>query len=124
MKSEEDVEYNLFNGRRSADQYVKGYLKGVLWISGGGLTLFMAVSAWVCLSIIELRKADVDLYGKYQSIVDTRFDRSMGNALQVQITENRLSNQIVQTKLDNILNDIKEFKDILRRTAPFERKEN
>lgn len=114
--SEEEKEYGLFNGRRSADQYVKGYLKGVVWISGGGLTLFMAVSAWVCLSIIDLRKADVDLYGKYQSIVDTRFDRSMGNALQVQITENRLSNQIVQTKLDNILNDIKEFKDILKRS--------
>ena len=46
-------EYGLFDGRRSADEYVKGYLKGIAVISGIGLAIFVGFSGWIALTVNE-----------------------------------------------------------------------
>lgn len=90
---EKHKEYGMFNGRRNADNYVKGYLKGIAIISGIGLTIFMSFVGWV---VFENRK----------------------NATSINNHEVRIS--VVETVHESFKGDLDEIKSLLRRAAPYE----
>ena len=52
-QNDQNKRYGLFNGRRTADQYVKGWLKGVALISGTGLAIMLGFNGWVATKIYD-----------------------------------------------------------------------
>lgn len=108
---EKKEDYNLFNGRRSADQYVKGYLKAVFGISASGLAMILAFGGWALLQILELDK-------RVTTIEASRFTISDGSKQLQMITENKYAFSRIEQKLETISEDMEEFKDLMKRKVP------
>lgn len=109
--------YGLFNGRRDADQYVKGYLKGTAIISGTALTILILFSTWVSNKIYshEMRITTVE---------SNRFTVEDGNAAIRMIHDNTVKLSGMQSFIASITKDLDEIKSLLRRSAPYERRSN
>lgn len=102
------AEYGLFNGRRDADQYVKGYLKGIAVISGTALVIILGFSGWVATKIN-------DHDARLVAIEANRFTVSDGMKLKDQITENARNFAVIQEQLRGVSRDIEAMKNIMER---------
>lgn len=113
-KEELSKKYGLFNGRRNADEYVKGYLKGIALISGTGLTVFTAVISYLFIQGVNVDKRVTTLEASKFTIQD-------GQKLNDMINKNTISFTKAESLMNSISKDLDEIKNLLRRSAPQER---
>ena len=112
MTKEPDVKsYGMFNGRRSADQYVKAYLKGVMLIAGVTLAIAIGIGTWVCLNVVDLQL-------RVTQIESSRFTVTDGAVMLAKINDNRILFSEIKAELIYINKNVSELTSVLRRAAP------
>ncbi|MCA9409493.1 MAG: hypothetical protein KC733_12440 [Candidatus Omnitrophica bacterium] len=80
------------------------------WVVGG-----LATALWGILILALINIAN-------NVIANDKSSRDRDDEIKTIALENRANYQRVDTKLDFIIENQREFKDILKRTAPYERK--
>jgi len=108
MVTKQKEEYGLFNGRRDADQYVKGYLKGIALISGVGLTVLLGFSSWVAVNI--------NAHDTRLTIIESsRFTTAHGVEIKERVVVNEKNFAVIQEQLKSMNEDIRDMKRILEK---------
>lgn len=112
-EQEKKDKYSLFNGRRSADQYVKSYLKGVAWITGLTTAVVLPLAGWACLSILDHSFRLTAIEASRFTVEDGANLKNQTHSLEIMVT--RISQEMKAQS-----GDLREIKDLLRRAAPYE----
>lgn len=113
---EDKGNYGLFNGRRNADNYVKAYLKGVVLISGAGLTIILAFAGWVSFNLNQLHEKSASNDMRITKIESSRFTTDDGASLKEQIHDNKVSFSKLNESIKSIKQDLDEIKMLLKRS--------
>lgn len=110
-----EAKKNLFNGDRDADEYVKGYLKGVFLIATITSSIVVGIGAWGALKIIDHETRIIKIESSRFTIADGALMKNEMKELEIFMTE-------INGKINAMLETMSEVKEILKRTAPYERR--
>ena len=120
-ENEQKEPYGLFNGRRKADEYVKGYLKGITIISAVGVTVILGFGGWVSKEIydheIRLTKIESDRFTSKDALglSDKIYVELQKIKQELSDLPNKLPPQWVRDLLAQNSRDIRELQDKTRR---------